>query len=90
MILEDTDVVVEEILSEQPACEGPTHPEAKYGHRPEEAAAYLVTAPCGLGMFMCASWVHTCHYYTDLYCGTAGCGNYHPWEEVIITPLDIT
>jgi len=46
-------VDVLEQLDFQPACEGESHPEGKYGHVPDAPAEWLATAPCGTETMIC-------------------------------------
>lgn len=91
MIAEDTDIVVDVVLEEMPACEGRNHPAGKWGHRPPDPAAYLVVAPCGLGTYLCAGWVHAMPNYQLFDCELPdGCGAHHFMSDLSVTPLDVS
>lgn len=60
-------------LGRMPPC---THTEShaigKYGHVPEQSAAFLCGAPCGITWFACAGWVETALRWDGIQCENCG------------------
>lgn len=80
------EVIIEEELNNLPACEGVTHPVAKWGHIPTQHATYIVGLPCGRDLLMCEGWVTDSLNYVFMDCPF--CDQTHRHDQMTKLPID--
>lgn len=81
-----TDVEVLKALEFTIPCESHSHHKGQYGHIPEQAAEWSVTAPCGVQLLLCTGWVNTAIAGTYSRCACT-CGVEHRYHEYRYVPL---
>lgn len=86
----DVDVTFATVPYVPPPCEGPTHPEALYGHDPRARASYLTVFPCGTAILMCTGWVNARknEHPRSLCLCNAGCQQHHESRSLNFIELD--
>lgn len=86
----DVDMVFATAPYVPPPCEGPTHPDALYGHVLGTGAAYLTVFPCGSSILMCAGWVKARRNENpkSLCLCNAGCQQHHESRSINFISLD--
>lgn len=80
-------------MDHPPACEGPAHPTAEWGHVPEQAASFVVFLPCAASYLCCAGRVkfYELHrndrtinrYITCMFCGSRHWIDELTWTEIL-------
>jgi hypothetical protein len=89
MIAEQVDTEILDELDFEPPCEGEAHALARYGHNPEESAAYLIRCrQGGDSVLQCASRVAFMRACSVMKCSR--CGTVHRIDMFEFIPLGET
>lgn len=70
-------------------CQGTGHPREEVGHRLDQPATWVVTAPCGLELLKCNGWVNYVIAIPNLVI-RCHCGAVHPVTLHRFIPLNPT